>query len=72
MYWGNYGWGMGFGWIFMVLFWLTIALAVGYGFRAAAGVRHKGGDSALDILRQRYARGEIMKEAYERLKNEMR
>jgi putative membrane protein len=72
MYGGYYGWGMGFGWIFMVLFCLTIALVIGYGFRVAAGGMHNGGARALDILKRRYARGEITKENYERLKNDLR
>ncbi len=28
MNWGSYGWGMGFGWIFMVLFWALVILGV--------------------------------------------
>lgn len=28
--WGDYGWGMGFGWIFMILFWELVILGVVY------------------------------------------
>ena len=28
MNWGNYGWGMGFGWIFMIIFWVLMILGI--------------------------------------------
>ena len=37
MSWGNYGWGMGFGWIFMVLFWGLVILGIVYIVRAITG-----------------------------------
>ncbi len=30
MHWGNFGWGMGFGWIYMIVFWAAIFTAVVY------------------------------------------
>jgi putative membrane protein len=30
MSWGNYGWGMGFGGIFMVIFWVLVILGIVY------------------------------------------
>lgn len=59
-------WGMSGMMVFMVLGWLLVIIAI------AAGVwwmvRNVGPgrrDDALDILRQRYARGEISREEYE-------
>ncbi len=30
MHWGTYGWGMGLGWIYMIIFWAAIITAVVY------------------------------------------
>jgi putative membrane protein len=68
-YWfGNYGSGMGFGWIFMLLFWAIIIFIV------VALVKKRGSgenETAEDILKKRYARGEISKEEFERLKKDI-
>ncbi len=70
MHWpGNYGFGMGFGWIFMILFWLVVILIV------VALVKKVGSgekETAEDILKKRYARGEISKDEFERLKKDIR
>ncbi|HAV11500.1 MAG TPA: electron transporter RnfE [Candidatus Moranbacteria bacterium] len=71
---GNYfgGFGFGFGWIFMLLFWGLIiwgvfALVRGAGGHGCCGHNrgeHKN-DNALEILKERYAKGEISKEEFE-------
>ncbi|MBZ0105458.1 MAG: SHOCT domain-containing protein [Sulfuricella denitrificans] len=75
-YMGNHDWGwggMGFG---MVIFWaLLIALIVAL----VRGVSSSGGGSperreektALDILKERYARGEIGKDEFEQKKRDL-
>ncbi|OIQ89002.1 hypothetical protein GALL_291250 [mine drainage metagenome] len=77
-YMGNYngGWGwMGFGMLGMLLFWVfliigIVALVKGtWGSGASAG-RHQE-RTALDILRERYARGEIEKEEFEQKKRDL-
>ena len=75
-YW-HYGWGWGhmiFGSVMMIVFWGGIILAI------VLAVRWLGGDSAqrtgsqprtkaaLDILHERFARGEIDKEEFEERK----
>ncbi len=74
MLWGNYGWGMGFGWIYMLLFWVVVVGSITYFARSAAkgsqcGAQH---ESPLDILKRRYARGEITKEEYGRMKDDLK
>jgi len=72
---GGAGWGMGFGGIFMILFWVVIIVAVVMLVKWLAGgssridlPREK---SALDILKERYARGEIGKEEFEQKKRDL-
>ncbi len=72
MQWGNYGWGMGFGWIFMILFWALVILGIVYIVKLVAERGTKNGkESPLDILEKRYARGEISKEEFGRMKDDL-
>lgn len=71
MHW-DYGWGMGFGWFFMILFWILIILGIVYLVKLiAGGEKRTTGESALDILKKRYARGEINKEEFEEKKKDL-
>jgi putative membrane protein len=69
----DYGWGMGFGWIFMIAFWALIILGVIYLVKLLAGGSkdRKNHESALDILKKRYANGEISKEEFETKKKDI-
>ena len=70
MHWGGFGWGMGFGWLAMVLFWTLVIYGLSWIGRTASA--HRGPtDAPLDILRRRYAHGEITREEYERRKNDL-
>jgi putative membrane protein len=63
---GYYG-GMGFGWLGMALFWVLVAVVVVYLLRVFSQGQapgHKDGQ-AMEILRERYARGEIGQEEFE-------
>lgn len=68
--WHMWGWGMmgaGMG-VAMILFWVVIivlAIAAVRWLLAAAPGRPGAGETAEDILKKRYARGEIQKEEYE-------
>jgi putative membrane protein len=79
-----WGWGMGAGWgfgvfgmVFMLVFWVLIIVGIVLVVRwlveqgRPASVSGPGGESALDILKKRYARGEIGKEEFERMKQEL-
>jgi putative membrane protein len=77
--WGGYdygwGWGMGFGMISMVLFWVLIILGIVILVKwIAAGTSGAGqapAKTALDILKERYARGEIGREEFEQKKRDI-
>ena len=64
------GWGMGFAWILGIL--ITIVLiwaAFGSFDRTHHSTETSDKRSALDILKERYARGEINKEEFEEKKH---
>jgi putative membrane protein len=72
----GYGWwGMGVGVIFMLLFWLLVILGIVALFRwlqlQSSPDRGARGKTALEIIRERYARGEIDKEEYEQKKRDL-
>lgn len=74
--WGGmdgHSWGWGFGPLFMVLFWglvvIGIVALVQYLLRGPGNAPR--GKNALDILKERYARGEIDKDEFERKKRDL-
>jgi putative membrane protein len=71
--WGPWGAGMGFGGIFMILFWVLVLLGVvalaKWLFSGAAG--GGSGRRPLDILKERYARGDITREQYEQMRRDL-
>jgi putative membrane protein len=67
--WGIWGLGM---MLFMLLFWGLIIVGVVLGIRWLLNQgKESRSDSALEILRQRYARGEINKEEFEEKKRDL-
>ncbi len=69
MWWGVWGLGMMF---MMLLFWGLIIVGIVLAIRWLLGQgRESRADSALEILRQRYARGEINKEEFEARKRDL-
>lgn len=76
----GWGGGFGFGWIFMLIFWGLVAWAIFALVRGAGGHgccgnergKHGRGEKiALDILKERYAKGEINKEEFESKKKDL-
>ncbi len=64
---GNFGgMGFGFGWIFMILFWALLILGIIYFVKQLLGSSKtsSGMESAEEILKKRYAAGEILKNEY--------
>ncbi len=64
------GWWMLFGGLWMVLFWGIILGGVIWAVSRLAGGRDAG-RSPLDIAKERYARGEISAEEFERIRHDL-
>ncbi len=74
MMWGYDGWWW-FGLLHMLLYWgvfiLVIALLVRWLFGSSPGANWARSDRALDILKERYARGEIDKNEFEQKRRDI-
>jgi putative membrane protein len=77
---GMMGWGYGigwFGWIITVVFWIAVIVGIVLLIRwmivstKTTGHGPGSGESALEILKKRYARGEIDKEEFEEKKRDL-
>ena len=69
MMWGAWGFGM---MLMMILFWVLVIVGVVLGIRWLLGQgKESRPDSAVEILRQRYARGEINKEEFDAKKKDL-
>jgi putative membrane protein len=81
----NWAWLIGMG-LFMILFWGGLVVLGAWVFRAVAGGNaprnanrpgdeaqsRPSGERALEILKERYARGEITREEYEKIRDDLR
>jgi putative membrane protein len=77
-----HGWGYGvsggwLGWlgpVLMVVFWAAVIVGIVFLIRwlITRSSPAEKGDSALDILKRRYARGEISGEEYRKMKEDVR
>jgi putative membrane protein len=69
---GEFGWyGPGYGWMFMLLFWVLVIAGVVVLIKWVGWSPTQRGGTPLDILKARYARGEINKKEYERMRREL-
>lgn len=74
---GAYGFGHGwaFGMVGMLLWWVLIVLGIAllarWLFRGGPGSGGTSANRALDILKERYARGEIDKQQFEDMKRDL-
>jgi len=66
--------GYGFGGIFMVIFWIVVVIGIVFLIRwLVQSTRGRAGsaESALEILKRRYAKGEIEKKEFEQKKKDL-
>jgi putative membrane protein len=75
---GGWGWGgWGFGLLHMLGFWILLIVAVMLIVRWLGGmsgrpdIGHAPHETALEVLKKRYARGEINKEEFESKKRDL-
>ena len=70
----GHGWMMGGGmWVLFVLFWILVIAGVVLIVRwlIGGGEKRPAAESPLDILKKRYARGEIDRVTFERMKKDL-
>lgn len=68
----TWGLGMGLGWLAMLAFWGALIVGAVWLVRTLSADHgeppRRAGESALDILKRRYAAGEITREEYEQMR----
>jgi putative membrane protein len=78
--WGDMGWGWGGGWgilggLHMILWWVLLVLGIIVLFKLLIGGSSRNepetGNRAIEILKERYARGEIGKDEFEQKKRDL-
>jgi putative membrane protein len=71
MMWGNQGFMGGFMWIFWIAIIVGIILLVKWIVQQNRPGGQQQGENSLEILKKRYARGEIDKEEYDRIRKDL-
>lgn len=68
---GGHGWGMGWWWIIGLIIVIAVVWSVVKSMNRNNGSIQSTGKSALDILKERYASGEIDKEEFKERKKDL-
>lgn len=69
-----WGPGFGLGWFFPLIFWVLIIWLITYLIRShrdGKGSDIGNGQDAMEILKKRYAKGEITKEQFDQMKKDL-
>lgn len=69
-YFYGYPGGMGFGWLTMIISWVLVILIIVWLAHLVSGRTNK--DSAWEIAKERYARGEITKKELDEIKKTLK
>jgi putative membrane protein len=62
------GWWMVFGSIWMLVFWVLLIAGAAW---VVTGLFQRSGRSPLDIAQERYARGELSREEFQRMREDL-
>lgn len=65
------GWWMLWGGLMMLLFWGGLAVVAAWVIRSLVNSERESGDDSLAIARRRYASGEITREQFEQLRDDL-
>lgn len=70
------GWGMmsgwsGISWVWMLVWYVLVVALIALGVRWLVRVRHAPHRSSLEIIKERYAKGELSKEHFEEMRKEL-
>lgn len=71
MHWHIYERGMEFGWLFIIIFTVLIVFGIVHLVNLVGRRGRHRGESPLHILKRRYASGEISKEEFQRMKDDI-
>jgi len=67
----GHGWGMGWWWIIGIIILIVVLWPLAQGINRNKSVPRESEKSALDILKERYARGEINQQEFEERKKDL-
>jgi len=65
------GWWMIWGGVMMVIFWGSVIGLIVWGVARFTGQRPSDTDSAIDVARRRYASGEISRDEFEQIRQDL-
>jgi putative membrane protein len=63
---------MEFGWLFIAIFAILIVLGIAHLVNLVTSNKRTSGESPLRILKRRYAKGEITREEFEKMKGDLK
>jgi putative membrane protein len=72
MHWRIVERGMEFGWIFIIIFSALIILGIAHLVNLITASRRTSEESPFRILKRRYAKGEITREEFEKMKDDLK